>query len=504
MNYIKKLNSNYYLYSILFFIFLPLNYLPQMWDAVSIDYGFRIKDIGGLEIWYQESGRPFHLLFIYIIKFFSEFFLISHEILVDSITVFFLILLCVEVKKYSKFFFRLEDKWCNLAAFFTSIFPIWHILVAFNITLHLISLYFLILGYRYFVDKKIIKVIFGLFFILLSFTTESTMSLLIGIMIGNFFLDKKNNTKYFSLYKLIFIVLLCFFYYFIFRISLISGIYENYNTLNLNSYLTNIFWLNLIKNFFNFTTYLLIFIWIPVVFIIHLKFTKPDKMYFRNFSLKYFSDYFILILLSAFAVFPYLILNKSSSIFYLSDYYQRHALLLAPIFGIFFSIMYKDLHKIDFFTNRIHYKAYLSIFIIINLLLLNYGTLRKFESHFFKFSLTNKIINFGELPGGKVMFIGENIPADLRNKELNHLLFNAYNKANWWSSTFGSANFSNVPSYFSKDDRYSKLYISKDYINECLIYIYLKDDLTKVERIKKFYIFKYKKYYNIDKIVKKC
>ena len=43
-----------------------------------------------------------------------------------------------------------------------------------------------------------------------------------------------------------------------------------------------------------------------------------------------------------------------------------------------------------------------------------------------------------------------------------------------------------------------------DYEYECRFYVYLVNDLKKIERIKKFYIFNYKKYYNIDKIVKKC
>ena len=41
-------------------------------------------------------------------------------------------------------------------------------------------------------------------------------------------------------------------------------------------------------------------------------------------------------------------------------------------------------------------------------------------------------------------------------------------------------------------------------LHECNIYINLKNDLRKIDRIKKLYIFNYKKHYNIDQIVKKC
>ena len=31
-----------------------------------------------------------------------------------------------------------------------------------------------------------------------------------------------------------------------------------------------------------------------------------------------------------------------------------------------------------------------------------------------------------------------------------------------------------------------------------------KNDLRKIDRFKKFYVINYKKYYNIDKVLKKC
>ena len=46
--------------------------------------------------------------------------------------------------------------------------------------------------------------------------------------------------------------------------------------------------------------------------------------------------------------------------------------------------------------------------------------------------------------------------------------------------------------------------ISNEYKYECNTYIYIKNDLKKYERLKKFYIFNYEKNYNIDKVIKKC
>jgi len=53
-------------------------------------------------------------------------------------------------------------------------------------------------------------------------------------------------------------------------------------------------------------------------------------------------------------------------------------------------------------------------------------------------------------------------------------------------------------------DKYSNFYILKDYKYGYTTSIYLKNGLNKHQRIKQFCIFKYNKYYNIDKIEKEC
>ena len=99
--------------------------------------------------------------------FLAKYTQLSAEIFIDNLTIIFLILFCVEVKKYSKLLFHLENKWCNFAALFTAIFPVWHTLVSFDINLYLISIYFLFFGYRNFIKKKKINVLIGAVFIIL-------------------------------------------------------------------------------------------------------------------------------------------------------------------------------------------------------------------------------------------------------------------------------------------------------------------------------------------------
>jgi hypothetical protein len=172
--------------------------------------------------------------------------------------------------------------------------------------------------------------------------------------------------------------------------------------------------------------------------------------------------------------------------------------------------MFRDLSKINCLQNKVNLNFYIAIFICFNLLLLNYGSYRKTESHLFQKNLIRELKTFGSIPIGNVELIGKNIPAEPRSFEYSYLFYKAYNIAGWWViyKPFASFNLPsymlNPPSHILNDNRYSNLYIIKDYKYGCTTQIYLKNSLKKYQRIKQFYVFKYKKYYNIDKIEKKC
>tara|TARA_Y100000590_G_scaffold8025_1_gene10121 strand:- start:10658 stop:12166 length:1509 start_codon:yes stop_codon:yes gene_type:complete len=496
----KGLNENYYIYFIIIFVFVPLNLLNQHFDGVLIDYAFTNKDIGPIVQWYIEGGRHFHLIPIYLINFLTNFTPIPAEIFLDNILVIFLILLCIEVKKFSKILFNLEDKWNNLSALFVSIFPIWHILVSFDIGQSIISIYFLFFGYRNFIEKKKFKVLIGIIFIILSFNIESNLSFIIGLSAIHVILQNKSKDLFF---KLILLIAITIFYY-ILRSSFFppSGLYEGYNTIHLGL-LNNIAWIKLSKNVLNYLTFLIIYLWIPLLFFSHIFFKNREEfiLKLKKFNIKYLHNYFYLIILAIFATFPYIISNKSSSIFFLSDYYQRHAVLLAPISGFLFSIMFKDMNNFLKFFPKTNFYPYIIIFILINLTFLNYGNYSKIESNLFKINLVNELKKIEAPHKGNIKFVGSDIPADLRFFEINHLLYRAYKDTGWYGITFGPWDISSVKTYGKK---YEKIFIYKDYSPGCNTKIFLKNYLSKKDRIKKFYIFNSKNYYQIDKIEKKC
>ena len=62
MYYFKKLNENYFIYFILIFVFIPLNYIPQLFDGVYIDYALETGDLNAIGFFYKDasSSTPYN------------------------------------------------------------------------------------------------------------------------------------------------------------------------------------------------------------------------------------------------------------------------------------------------------------------------------------------------------------------------------------------------------------------------------------------------------------
>ena len=262
------------------------------------------------------------------------------------------------------------------------------------------------------------------------------------------------------------------------------------------------------QNIFNYSTYLLFFIWIPFIFyfkkLLKKNFLRKKINKFNLFSNKYF----LLLFLSIFAVTPYILLNKSSNIYYLADYYQRHAFLLAPIFGIFFAILFNDMQNNNPYKKKIYLNFYLMLFLLINLIFLNYGTIRKVEAYHFKKNLITEFKNYGIIPKGDVQIISKNYPADIRSYEISDILLKAYSKTAWWGF-IASKPDQRKPLKVQgisilNNKKYMKLNIIENYVFECKSNVYLKNDLSKFNRFKKIYAINYKNYFVIDKIISNC
>ena len=497
MNLQNIIKNHYYIFIILFFICVPLNYIPNFWDGVVEDYAFTINDLRGVENYYKEASRHSHLLFIYLVDFLSKKTSLHPEIFMDNFTVLFLFIFCYEVKKYSNLFFSLDSKWSNLAAAFTAIFPVWHTLIVYRLGLYLLFFYFVLIGYRYFIKKKIYHKIVGFLLIVISFGMNSNLSFVIGLVTVHFFICKFKNENDCQLKDVIFIIAIAISSYLINNHFFPPyGLYEGYNT----PYLLNLFSFNLLNNIFIFSIYFLHCAWIPIAYVFSVLLLKKEKK--LNFKLSY--NYLFLIVLAAFAVGPYLLVNRAP-LFIFSEYFQRHAYLLGPIFGIFFATLFKDISSISTLENKKILKFFIIIFIFQNLLLLSYGHYKKIERYVYQENLIKELKNHGKIPKGNVKIISNNYPATLRNYETSFLFYKAYGSASWYG---------NIVKNNEDDLKWLKLLLSKeeyrlnniikDYVYECSSSIFLKNDLNRLQRIKKSYIFNSSKFFNIEKVTYDC
>jgi len=518
MSTVLKNSDRYFIYAVLLFALIPINYVPQLLDGVHIEYAFTIGDISAVDLWYREASRYSHLLIVHIVDVLVKYSGLSAELILDNLLVIVLLLFCIEVKKYSIIFFRLDNHWGNIAALFTALFPMWHVLVDFDIGQYLISIYLLFFGFRLFVDKGVIKNVIGACFVVLSFNVESNLSMVVGLGIFALAFKQEEKSYYFPFIKLIVLIVLAIGYIFV-RAFYIPphGMLEGYLSVAWNSWGGGT---GLTKNLLNYLSFLFAFMWIPLTYYIHLYWRNGKCLAWKDFGVicgnKCFSHksaYIWLIGLAGVAIAPYLLLNLSTSLINLTDYRGRNAFLLAPISAIFFALMFRDMSVSNTLPKTIKFRNYIAIFVCINAFLLSYGFYRKVETHHFRNHVVDQLQSHGSIPKGNVQLIGENIPGALRFMEISHLLYRAYGVAGWWGEVVpyqiewmdGSGfYFPKIWKNIKGNKLYLSLFMMDEYAPKCTTYIFLGNTVEKYERIRKLYVFNSGSYYNIKKIESEC
>ena len=491
------LKKNYFIFFILF-SGIPLFFINNVWDGLIFDYGFIKANLSGVETFYKEIGSPFQLVFFYLFFFIKNITYIPHEFLFDLFTVIILILFSFEIKKYSEIIFGLSDRWSNLSAIFAISFPVWHSLVAINVGLYLACFYLVLLGYRLFLSKNFLIQIAGIIVILFSFSIKSNLSFIIGLSLAHnlrLFLNKKSIKKY----SLLFIIFLSTSSYFIdLNFFPPYGHYANYNEVKFE----NLNYLNSIKIIYNYLTFFIFYLWIPVLYFFLLKLKKKNIKFQNLFEKKIFHDYFAIAIIFATSIVPYVLVERSTDLFFFSEYESRHAFLLALSFGLFFSILLKKIND-TYNVKKIHF-IILIFFILQNLFILGIGYYTKVESAFFRYDFVQKLKKIEEPPGGNVQIINNHMPGYLRSWEVSYYFFKAYGKASWFGSAMPNEKIKEnveVPEWKLNRDDYRTMYILDDYNQRCDVVIKLTNEINKFDRIFKFYILNFEDYYKI-KILK--
>ena len=495
--FIKK---NYFIVFVIFSGF-PLFFLPDgYWDSAVIDYGFVTENFSGIEIWYREASSYFQLFLLYLIFFLQKITDIPHEFLLDIFTIIALILFSYEVKKYSEIVFEFNNKFSNLCAIFIISFPIWHTLVAFNLGLYLICFYLAMLGYRLFVSKdKNIKII-GIIIILFSFSIKSNLAFVIGLCLAHnlklFF-----NGQLVKKYSLFFIIFICTISYFV-NIYFFPpfGILEGYNEVTFK----NLNFFDLIKNVYNFITFFIFYLWIPLFYLLILKFKKKNIIFINIFEKKVIDDFLVITIIFITSIAPYLLVNSSTDLFFISDYQGRHAYLMSLSFGLFFTVLIKKINEI--YNNRKIHLFIITLFVLQNLLILSGGYYTKIETAIFKYDFVEKLKKIDEPPGGNIQILGSQISSTFRKAEGNYLFYKAYGKASWWTNFLDQKvkeNFK-VPEVIVNRDDYKTKYVFNNYNLRCNTVIQLTNEISQFDRIFKLYVLNFREYFKINVLKTTC
>ena len=480
---------------------MPIFFLPgNYWDAATLEYGFVKENLSGIEIWYREAGSYFQLVLLNLIFLLYKFTFLSHDFLFDLLTVLSLILFCYEIKKYAKTVFEFDNYLGNLCAIFIISFPVWHTLVAFNLGLYLICFYLALLGYRLLISKKLLISLIGIIIILFSFSIKSNFSFIIGLSLAHNF-RLFSNSQSIKKYSLSIIIILCSSSYFInAHFFPPFGMLEGYNLVELEK----ITFINLITDLRNFLTFFIFYLWVPILYLLILKLKKKHILLSNLFRKKDLIDYFIISIIFFTSIFPYMLANRSTDLFFISDYNGRHAYLLSMSFGLFFTVILKKINEL-YSLKKVPFLI-LFIFIFQNLFILGGGYYTKIETAIFKNDFVSKLKKIEEPPGGSIQVLNSQIPGYFRKAEGNYLFFKAYGKASWWVNYFDQKEKKNfkTPEFILNRSDYKTKYVLDDFKQKCSTIIKLENEINKIDRIYKFYIFNSKEYFKINVLSSNC
>ena len=492
--------KNYFIFFVLF-SGIPLFFLPNVWDGLIFDYGLITENLSGIKTFYQEIGSPFQLFFFYLIFFIKKITFIPHEFLFDLFTIIVLILFSYEIKKYSTILFGLDNKWSNLCAIFAITCPLWDSLIAINLGLYLFCFYLALLGYRLFISKNLYIKIIGVIIILFSFSIKSNISFIFGLCLAHnlrLYLNKETVKKY----SLLFIFFLSAFSYLI-DINFFPphGYFEDYNKIKIE----NLNFFNLAKNIYNYLTFFIFYLWIPIFYLLILRFKGKKIKFFNLFKKEDVINYLTIIIIFAASIAPYVLVNKSSDLFYFTEYTDRHAFLLPVSFGLFFTILFKKINDVSR-VKKIHLLI-LILFLLQNLSILSIAYYTKIESAFFRYDFVEKLKKIEKLPGGNVQIISSHMPGYLRHYEVSYYFFKAYGQASWWGKVIRDGKIKEnlkPDEIILKGDNYKTEFILDDYNQRCEIVMQLTNEIDKFDRIFKFYIFNFRDYFKIKVLKVSC
>ena len=278
------------------------------------------------------------------------------------------------------------------------------------------------------------------------------------------------------------------------------GIFENYNSVNIENLRPEKFF----KNFQNFFSYVRTSFFIIILFIIYIIVFKKNKI--RNL-LK--NDNFINLILSFIlffiAISPYILVDKSTFYSSVIGFKGRHALGTIISLSLVFVFTIKTLN--DFIPNKKIIFSLIFFLITSNFYFTIKGFFYKYESSIIKLQLVDTFKNL-EKPRSGLIYL-KNSDYHISKTEISHILFKAFDEASWIGAA--SADVESIIEYdpmdlFYEDINMKKFNIQTDVHDTCQTTYILRNNIKKNEKIKRIRnIFSHKeKYLIIDQTHLKC
>jgi len=108
--------------------------------------------------------------------------------------------------------------------------------------------------------------------------------------------------------------------------------------------------------------------------------------------------------------------------------------------------------------------------------------------------------------GGTIQVLNNQMPGYIRKAEGNYLFFKAYGSASWWVNYLDQKENKEfkTPEFILNRSDYKTKYVLDNYKQQCSTIIKLEDEINRIDRIYKFYVFNFKDYFNINILRSSC
>ena len=131
------------------FALLPLWIMPtDFWDGEIVDFAFRHDDFEGLRAWFFESRWNLQFYVYELIRAVGKVTGIGHRLLIPALMSLSVVGVAVEVERLAQSMLRLEGKAPFVASILALLFPAWHVLTSSALLMHVLCVWWVLLGYR--------------------------------------------------------------------------------------------------------------------------------------------------------------------------------------------------------------------------------------------------------------------------------------------------------------------------------------------------------------------